>query len=155
MCCFLALSSVKVSASVVIGDSCYVPPNALTLWYLQPAESHKVSNAWMDYYLPLGNGHIGAMIAGGVNSEVLQLNEKTLWSGSSDEFGYYQNLGYLYLDDLMPKRTVTDYHFSLDLTRAVADVSWEVGGGMFSEGVHLQLACPVSDCSHDRKRCDP
>lgn len=127
MVCFLALSSVKVNAAVVEGDSSYVPANALTLWYLQPAESHNVSNAWMDYYLPLGNGQIGAMVAGGVNSEVVQLNEKTLWTGSSEEFGYYQNLGYLYIDDLVPKRSVTDYHFALNLTRAVADVAWKSG----------------------------
>ena len=53
----------RVNADVVEGDSSYAPANALTLWYLQPAESHNVSNAWMDYYLPLGNGQIGAMVA--------------------------------------------------------------------------------------------
>ena len=128
LCSIFALLCVNASAYVVTGDSCYAPTNALTLWYLQPADDHKVSNAWMDYYLPLGNGHLGAMVAGGVNNEVVQLNEKTLWTGSSEEFGNYQNLGYLYIDDLMPKRTVTDYHFALDLTRAVADVAWKVGG---------------------------
>lgn len=127
LACCLALLSVGVNAAVVEGDSSYAPANALTLWYLQPAESREVSNAWMDYYLPLGNGQIGAMVAGGVNSEVVQLNEKTLWTGSSDEFGNYQNLGYLYIDDLVPKRAVTDYHFALDLTRAVADVAWKSG----------------------------
>ena len=31
--------------------------------------------------LPLGNGRLGAMVFGGVNNELLQLNEATLWSG--------------------------------------------------------------------------
>jgi len=51
----LTLSSSQAMASVT-GDAGYVPSNDLTLWYLQPAESHGVSNAWMDYYLLLGNG---------------------------------------------------------------------------------------------------
>ena len=44
------------------------------LHYTQPA------NAWTEA-LPIGNGRIGAMVFGGVNEELLQLNEATLWSG--------------------------------------------------------------------------
>jgi alpha-L-fucosidase 2 len=47
----------------------------LTLWYRQPAQE------WTEA-LPIGNGRIGAMIFGGVESEHLQLNEDTLWSGA-------------------------------------------------------------------------
>eukprot|EP01035_Chromulina_nebulosa_P028368 gene28368-37439_t len=35
--------------------------------------------------LPLGNGLIGAMVYGGINLERIQLNEKSLWSGSVSE----------------------------------------------------------------------
>ncbi|MDN3588617.1 glycoside hydrolase N-terminal domain-containing protein [Pedobacter aquatilis] len=45
-----------------------------TLWYTKPAEK------WTDA-LPIGNGKIGAMIYGGVNSDQIQFNEETLWSG--------------------------------------------------------------------------
>jgi alpha-L-fucosidase 2 len=31
--------------------------------------------------LPIGNGRLGAMIFGGVEKELLQLNDDTLWSG--------------------------------------------------------------------------
>lgn len=48
--------------------------NDLKLWYKQPATQ------WTEA-LPLGNGHIGAMIFGGVDEELIQLNESTLWSG--------------------------------------------------------------------------
>lgn len=46
----------------------------LTLWYKQPATK------WTDA-LPVGNGRLGAMVFGGVNEELIQLNEATLWSG--------------------------------------------------------------------------
>ncbi|MEK8130297.1 glycoside hydrolase family 95 protein [Paenibacillus filicis] len=40
----------------------------------------KPSKAWTEA-LPLGNGRLGAMVFGGVEQELLQLNEDTLWSG--------------------------------------------------------------------------
>jgi alpha-L-fucosidase 2 len=48
--------------------------SALTLHYEQPA------SAWTEA-LPIGNGGLGAMIFGGVQDELIQLNEATLWSG--------------------------------------------------------------------------
>lgn len=48
--------------------------SSLKLWYQQPAK------VWTEA-LPIGNGRIGAMIFGGVNEELIQLNESTLWSG--------------------------------------------------------------------------
>lgn len=44
------------------------------LWYNKPSEK------WVEA-LPVGNGKIGAMVFGGVEEELLQLNESTLWSG--------------------------------------------------------------------------
>jgi alpha-L-fucosidase 2 len=46
----------------------------LKLWYDKPASN------WVEA-LPVGNGKIGAMIFGGVEKELLQLNESTLFSG--------------------------------------------------------------------------
>ncbi|OLY90680.1 alpha-L-fucosidase 2 [Cnuella takakiae] len=46
----------------------------LKLWYTQPAA------AWTEA-LPVGNGRLGAMVFGGVENELIQLNESTLWSG--------------------------------------------------------------------------
>jgi alpha-L-fucosidase 2 len=48
--------------------------NSLKLWYNKPAEK------WVEA-LPVGNGRIGAMVFGGIEQELLQLNESTLWSG--------------------------------------------------------------------------
>jgi len=50
------------------------PSTSTSLWYRQPAKS------WMEA-LPIGNGKLGAMVFGGVDMEVLALNEDTLWSG--------------------------------------------------------------------------
>ena len=44
------------------------------LWYKEPAAT------WEDA-LPLGNGHIGAMVFGRVEEERIALNDDTLWSG--------------------------------------------------------------------------
>lgn len=46
----------------------------LALWYQQPASE------WIQA-LPIGNGRLGAMVFGGTQTEVLQLNEDTFWSG--------------------------------------------------------------------------
>ncbi|MBM3859052.1 MAG: glycoside hydrolase family 95 protein [Verrucomicrobia bacterium] len=46
----------------------------LKLWYRQPA------TAWEEA-LPVGNGHMGAMIYGGVPTERVQFNEHTVWTG--------------------------------------------------------------------------
>ncbi len=47
---------------------------ALTLWYRLPAAN------WNEA-LPIGNGRLGAMVFGGVDTERLQLNEDTIWAG--------------------------------------------------------------------------
>ncbi|WP_294744081.1 glycoside hydrolase family 95 protein [uncultured Prevotella sp.] len=44
------------------------------LWYAQPAKH------WLEA-LPVGNSHMGAMIYGGTETEEIQLNEETFWSG--------------------------------------------------------------------------
>ncbi|UIR54815.1 glycoside hydrolase N-terminal domain-containing protein [Sphingobacterium sp. SRCM116780] len=59
----------------------------LKLWYRQPAKQ------WEET-LPLGNGKIGMMPDGGLQTEQLVLNDITLWSGSpqdanNDEAGNY------------------------------------------------------------------
>ena len=45
------------------------------LWYGQPARH------WLEA-LPIGNSTLGAMVYGGTDTEEIQLNEETFWSGS-------------------------------------------------------------------------
>ena len=82
--------SVRFLFSLVL-ICCCVPAGAqsLRLWYDHPANAAakdsknpwESDSAWLQA-LPVGNGFIGAMVFGDVNSERIQLNEKTLWSGS-------------------------------------------------------------------------
>jgi alpha-L-fucosidase 2 len=60
----------------------------LTLWYRQPAR------IWVEA-LPVGNGKLGAMIFGGMESERIQFNEQTVWTGAPHDYahkGAYQSL---------------------------------------------------------------
>jgi len=54
-----------------------------TLWYDKPALD------WEKEALPIGNGRIGAMVFGGVDSERLQISEKSLWTGGPGSDGGY------------------------------------------------------------------
>src|SRR5947209_7098039 len=60
----------------------------LTLWYSKPAA------IWTDA-LPVGNGHMGAMVFGGAAHERIQFNESTVWTGEPHDYahkGAYQSL---------------------------------------------------------------
>jgi len=48
------------------------------LWYAQPAER------WLQA-LPVGNGRLGGMVFGGVDSERIALSESTAWSGAPSD----------------------------------------------------------------------
>lgn len=50
------------------------PDSTLLLWYRQPAAN------WNEA-LPVGNGRLGAMVFGGIETERIQLNEESLWAG--------------------------------------------------------------------------
>jgi alpha-L-fucosidase 2 len=66
----------------------------LKLWYKKPANLFK---GWNEA-LPLGNGRLGAMVFGGVQTERIQLNEDSVWYGgprdrnNPDAFGNLQKI---------------------------------------------------------------
>ncbi len=68
------------------------PDQSLRLWYDHPANSEvaDLEEGWQNDQewlraLPVGNGFLGGMVFGDVNHERIQLNEKSLWSGSPDD----------------------------------------------------------------------
>ncbi|CAM3746314.1 glycoside hydrolase N-terminal domain-containing protein [Mucilaginibacter galii] len=61
------------------------------LWYNKPSQK------WTDA-LPIGNGRIGGMIYGGIDTERLQFNEQTLWTGAPRE--YQREGAYKYLQPI-------------------------------------------------------
>ncbi|MFM7183073.1 MAG: glycosyl hydrolase family 95 catalytic domain-containing protein [Verrucomicrobiales bacterium] len=67
---FLA-SPMLLGADVSLGTA---PEGKKVLWYEKPA------TRWEEA-LPVGNGHLGAMVFGGAGEERVQFNEHTVWTG--------------------------------------------------------------------------
>ncbi|HEY2347495.1 MAG TPA: glycoside hydrolase family 95 protein, partial [Puia sp.] len=127
--------------------------------------------------LPLGNGRLGAMVYGNVDTETVQLNEHTLWSGSPN-----QNNNPLALDSLDEIRNLiftnrrkeaeqlanrvivskasqgqifepagelhlafkgqdhySDYHRELDISKAIASLSYTIGNVKYTREVLASL----------------
>jgi alpha-L-fucosidase 2 len=76
---FIRAASATLAATTLGSASSGAEPGPLTLWYRQPASQ------WVEA-LPVGNGRLGAMIFGSPDSERLQLNEDTLWSGAPSDW---------------------------------------------------------------------
>lgn len=115
------------------GVGSYSPQNAMTLWYNKPATLTGVSNIWMEYSLPIGNGYLGASLYGGIMKDEIQFNEKTLWTGSPNDLGdhgYYRNFGSILVEDRSfvfgfdAGKAVKDYVRFLDLEDGLAGVCY-------------------------------
>ena len=71
----------------------------MKLWYLEPADLKDWNQA-----LPIGNGKLGAMVFGGIESERIQLNEETVWYGGAkdrnnpDAFKYLEKIRKLLME---------------------------------------------------------
>lgn len=109
-----------------------------SLWYDIPATATGVSDTWMEYALPMGNGQLGATIRGGVLCDDIQFNEKTLWSGyntngSAVDQGYFQNFGSILVKDqsttfsavASDKKPIENYNRFLDIIDGVAGVNFQ------------------------------
>ena len=105
----------------------------LTIWYAKPAAFSTEkwnSPTWQSLIneaLPIGSGRIGALIQGVPENELLRLNEISLWSGTDTKEGDYQALADLTVS-LPGSAGATDYRRDLDLTRALAHVTYQAGG---------------------------
>ena len=69
------------ASGVELAGSAPAPEAALRLWYREPA-------AKWEEALPLGNGHIGAMVFGGVPTDHIQFTEHTLWTGQPHSYAH-------------------------------------------------------------------
>lgn len=120
----------KVKEWNVKGSASYVPAHRHTLWYTLPVTSSTVSDPWMEFALPIGNGEFGAMVYGGIRRDQVQFNDKSLWTGNSNLRGSYQNFGDLFIEDITDTfgetddKAVTNYVRNLDMTNATANVSY-------------------------------
>ncbi|MFO1531635.1 MAG: glycoside hydrolase N-terminal domain-containing protein, partial [Kiritimatiellia bacterium] len=57
------------------------PAGDCVLWYREPAR------VWEEA-LPVGNGHLGAMVFGKPESEQIQFNEYTVWTGGPRSYAH-------------------------------------------------------------------
>ena len=112
----------------------YTPKNANTLWYKNSSKTAGASNPWQEYALPLGNGELGCMVFGEVQTEEIQFNEKTLWSGPANTIGAgggnrtFVNFGSLFITD-NNAQGASDYVRYLDLEEGIAGVEFKKSNG--------------------------
>ncbi|MFH6967506.1 glycosyl hydrolase family 95 catalytic domain-containing protein [Flavobacterium sp. FlaQc-28] len=112
-----------LSITLLVGSVCLAQKNhPRQLWYKQPAVK------WSAEALPIGNGRLGAMFFGGVEQEVIQFNEQSLWSGDNNwdgeyetgdhGFGSYRNFGEITID-FIDKSAFSNYSRSLDISTGI------------------------------------
>jgi alpha-L-fucosidase 2 len=144
---FLTLSwrrGAFVSGLLVVGISVRSQtPEPLKLWYTQPS-----GKVW-ENALPIGNGRLGAMVYGNVDTETIQLNEHTLWSGSPN-----RNDNRLALDSLQAIRQLIWAGKQKEAERLAnrAMISKSSQGQMFEPAGELHLAFPGQEDFHGFRR---
>lgn len=115
-------------------------PGPLTLWYTAPAKDA------MNEALPVGNGHLGALVFGGVETERIVLNEISFWTGTDacehgdKSYGAYQCMGDLFLDlpaVSSPAPSVSDYRRDLDLSNATSTTRFTRDGVSYTREVFV------------------
>ncbi|MCD6597283.1 MAG: glycoside hydrolase family 95 protein [Bacteroidales bacterium] len=58
------------------------------IWFNQPAKT------WNEA-IPIGNGTLGGMVYGGIETDTIKINEETLWSGGPRDLQNYEAIKYL------------------------------------------------------------
>ena len=125
-----------LAAIAFLGAITVSPASDLVLWYQQPAAVTR-SPPLINEALPIGNGQMGGLIAGGTAREQVVLDEDSLWiggdnpSGNDNTMGSYQMLGSLFIN-LPGHENAVDYHRDLDIGDALAHVSYSANGVKFS-----------------------
>ena len=106
---------------------CTKADDSAMLWYSRPA-------TYWEEALPIGNGHLGAMISSAVECDTLFLNEDTFWSGSPYSNCNANALGVL--DSIRQALWQKDYERAqrLGMKNIVADRE-KTGHGMAYEAV--------------------
>jgi len=158
--CILGLIGLMLARSATAGE--------LSLWYDKPADPAQWTQA-----LPIGNGRLGGMVFGGIDKDMMILNEDSLWSGwpepnndrkgsydalvkirkllkekgspkkvkqiameefcslhgyGKSDFGAYQSFCNALFEFGHDPTAVTNYRRDLDLTSAIATVSYQLNG---------------------------
>ena len=106
------------------------PPPGLTLWY------DKSAREWLEA-LPIGNGRLGGMVFGGVETERLQLNEGSVWSGSPQDSDNPSALAAL----PEVRRLLLDGKYSEAKALAIKKLVCKGVGSNFANGANVPFGC--------------
>ncbi len=132
----------------------------MRLWFNKPANASLADNknGWINNEewlkaLPIGNGFLGAMIFGDVNKERIQLNEKSLWSGSPDDSNNPN--AYPSLDEIRQLLWAGKYKEATELTNK-SQVCQGAGSG-YGNGAGSPFGCfqTLGDLWIDFGKTDP
>lgn len=107
----------------------------LALWYDVPATKTGVSNPWMEYGLPIGNGQVGGVLFGGILKDEIQFNEKTMYNGSPTDYGEhgkYVNAGSVFVTDISEQFSLKDNSAPAKKYVRYLDIEQGVGGVRFT-----------------------
>ncbi|WP_419212023.1 glycosyl hydrolase family 95 catalytic domain-containing protein [Maribacter sp. X9] len=113
------------------------------LWYNEPS-----GETW-ENALPIGNGRIGAMVYGNVATEIFQLNEHTVWSGSPNRNDNANAL------EALPKVRQLIFDGEYKAAEQLADekiISKKSQGQMFQPVGNLELTFPGHENYEDYYR---
>ncbi|MCF6358801.1 MAG: glycoside hydrolase family 95 protein, partial [Draconibacterium sp.] len=80
-----------IALLATLTTSCFAPKDELKkteIWFNQPAKN------WNEA-IPIGNGALGGMVYGGIESDTVKINEETLWSGEPRDLQNYEAIKYL------------------------------------------------------------
>lgn len=105
---------------------CFGQNHNLQLWFNKPAEK------WVEA-LPIGNGRLAAMVFGGVENELIQLNEETLWYGG--------------VVNPNPNPTAVDYLKQTQKALLDNDLSGAMSLCRKMQGVYSNAYAPLADIS--------
>ena len=100
---------------VTVGD-CASDPASSVLWYERPART------WMTEALPLGGGSLGGMFFGLTETERVQFNHNTLWTGDENDTGRYQAFGDIFIR--LGHHNPSGYRRELDIDTATLKVTY-------------------------------
>lgn len=122
--------SIATLSIAVVGLSLSASDSHLKMMFKQPASQ------WVEA-LPLGNGRLGAMVYGGVDEELISLNEETLWSGRPV--------------DLNPNPDAVN--FLPEVRKALFDGDWKKAQDLCHrmQGDYTQSYLPMGDLKIDFK----
>lgn len=81
----MKLPLIALGSAFLVGASfVHADPGPMELFYTSPAPFNE--GVTSHEALPIGNGHMAAMVYGGVASEVIQFNEDTVWFGGPHDY---------------------------------------------------------------------